>query len=307
MIFESFFRSGPSPFYLQHKAVLDGYYHPERNVSWIDHLLAHSYQLALVLTAVVLIWVLLSPSSRKAIARGARMTEKQLFRFYLAVVPIFSVAGWLWGILVQCADPSFPSWFFPPWTCSNIYIGNQLLEDWLFYPITGVCNATILLFVFSLEKKKIADFKNRRVAGIVFEIAYVAILVFFSLLDTCGRTLVLCFGLPAWVLFKFGRVDIHYKAFSFVWIPLMIASGVVYDFLLVFAPGHLLHKPFAEAWSYEIPLPSGSWHSNIFSSAPWSWVGNIPLSIDPGMAVLGGLAWYLVGSALRRMILVRVD
>ncbi len=242
--------------------------------SFIDHLIALSYPIIIVLILVLSFFYY----SRLA-------NEKKRFKSLIACMSTAAILGWTWGGLMIHADPVFPSWLFPPWSVSNIELF-LALEDILFYPFaTGA-------FYIVYRNINIEDVVENRTLMINLVIFLYSLLSLFYLMFTglCGQSVTIFFVIPGILLFIYSKDELNIKKF-FYFQPVPILVGWVWDWTATSLVRETEGKAWASQYVYISFNEAGEHnHSSVFldyAEYPWAWIFYSPIAITPWLGMAG--------------------
>ena len=193
------------------------------------------------------------------------------------VMLICTPIGWMWGWWhEQAGDKS--GWVFPPKSWFRIEFGGMVLEDWLFYPITGfffiqaiifdpIKKLWCLFFKPIVLSSKAACVNKWIMYGFLVQLIYFGYLIFG---DSGTRTAV-CFGVPSLLLFLYIWEDWnvwHFYRTGLIIVP----TEFIWD--------HIAVGVFNQ-WVYQ--KDSGIWGG--------LWINGIPCEMSPA---LGFFSWFFI-------------
>ncbi|MBL8995653.1 MAG: hypothetical protein JNM63_20060 [Spirochaetia bacterium] len=295
-------------FYENWGPVIDKIFQKPAEAGGFLHFLAsHLYWCVLAFLTVLIVLTLFTPLfGLPKILAEIGWSRKKFWKFAAILFAIFTPLGWLFGIIIENHDPKMPAFYFLPWTCSNTYVFNQLIEDWIFYAQTTVLNTLYLIYAFYFSKKfpDPAGSLGRRFRFAVLLIALIGLGAVAFSMDFLGRVHGFLFAVPSlflilW-LYRFPNL-FNTKILLFVFIPMNFSYVVFYDFLVIWAPSHIFGAPWAQAYVYIIPE---LWmHSTAYAPFPKGWIfKEFTFSAEIGMPFFGSYFWYAAALLVKKKL-----
>lgn len=204
---------------------------------------------------------------------------------FLKTVAICTPVGWLWG-WVHCNAGVKSGWVFPLDAYLGVEFWGMVLEDWLFYPITGGFFVTLVLFDPLDKILPLTDMKMNIVKCVSYNrfifIVLVVMLFISGFFGTSGRMTAVFFGGPSFIILICLRGELNptkfFRAALFV-----IPIEFFWDHWAVGAH---------QQWIYL--KESGIFNDNL-------WFCDIPLEMTPYLGIMSTYFVFCVTNLILKM------